>query len=136
MLQVSHYRLIGRIGAGAHGEVHEGEHVHDPRLRVAVKIITPSLAQDPTFVEALKAECRQLDRLDHPNVVRFRELVVVPGGVAMILELLRGLDLRARLTRGPLPFAEAVAVLDAILAGLAHAHAQGVTIPPSGRPLG
>ena len=124
--RVSHYRLIRKLGAGTFGEVYEGVHVHDEQLRVAVKIVSPLLAQDASFVDALKSECRQLDKLDHPNIVRFRDLVVNDGQVAMVLELLAGQDLHARLAAGPIPPDTAVSVLEAMLEGLAHAHARGV----------
>jgi formylglycine-generating enzyme required for sulfatase activity/serine/threonine protein kinase len=124
--RVSHYRLIRKLGAGTFGEVYEGVHVHDEQLRVAVKIVSPLLAQDASFVDALKSECRQLDKLDHPNIVRFRDLVVNGGQVAMVLELLAGQDLHDRLAGGPLPVETAVPVLEAMLEGLAHAHARGV----------
>ena len=124
--QISHYRLTRKLGAGTFGEVYEGVHVHDEELRVAVKLVAPSLVQDARFVDALKRECRQLDRMNHPNIVRFRELVVNEGGVAMVLELLRGQDLHDRLAGGPLPVDTAVPVVEAILEGLSHAHTAGV----------
>jgi serine/threonine protein kinase len=153
--QVSHYRLVRRLGAGTYGEVYEGVHVHDEELRVAVKIVAPALARDPQFVDALKRECRQLDRMAHANIVRFRELVVThdaPGGspsgtaatdhrpgVAMVLELLRGQDLHGRLAAGPLAPDIAAGLVEALLEGLAHAHAhlgramQELTRPASRR---
>ncbi len=124
--QVSHYRLIRKLGAGTYGEVYEGVHVHDEELRVAVKIVGPTLAREAQFVDALKSECRQLDRMNHPNIVRFRELVVNDGGVAMVLELLRGQDLHDRLAGGPVPADAAAQVVEAMLEGLGHAHAAGV----------
>ena len=86
--QVSHYRLTRKLGAGAFGEVYEGVHVHDAELRVAVKLVAPVLGAEERFVDALKTECRKLDKLDHPGIVRFRELVMGER-VAMVLELLR-----------------------------------------------
>jgi formylglycine-generating enzyme required for sulfatase activity/serine/threonine protein kinase len=124
--QLSHYRLVRKIGAGTYGEVYEGVHVHDEELRVAVKVVGPALVQDARFVDALKRECRQLDRMNHSNIVRFRELVVNDNGVAMVLELLRGQDLNHRLASGALAVDIAVSVVEAILDGLGHAHAAGV----------
>jgi serine/threonine protein kinase len=124
--RISHYVLTRPIGAGAFGEVWEGVHAQDPAFRVAIKVLSPSLRRDPVVVEALKAECRTLDRLDHPNIVRFRELVVDPSWVAMVLELLQGEDLEAALGSGPQAPLEVVRLLEAVLQGLAFAHAQGV----------
>ena len=123
---ISHYRLVRKLGAGTYGEVYEGVHQHDDELRVAVKIVAPALARETAFVDALKRECRQLDKLDHPNIVRFRDLVVNDTQVAMVLEMLTGQDLHDRLAGGPLGVDTAVSVLEAMLEGLAHAHARGV----------
>ena len=124
--QVSHYRLVRKLGSGTYGEVYEGVHVHDDELRVAVKVVSPALAQDARFLDALKRECRQLDKFRHPNIVTFRELVVQGDQVAMVLELLRGQDLHDRLAGWPLPVDTAVSVLEAMLDGLGYAHAAGV----------
>jgi serine/threonine protein kinase len=93
---------------------------------VAVKLVSPSLVGDARFVDSLKQECRRLDKLDHANIVRFRDLVLDERQVAMVLELLDGEDLHARLGRGPLPASDAAEVVLAILEGLSYAHAQGV----------
>jgi tRNA A-37 threonylcarbamoyl transferase component Bud32 len=124
--RIRHYRLVRKIGEGAHGEVYEGVHAHDEAVRVAVKVVIPSLARDDRFVEALKTEWRQLERMHHRNVVRVRELVVDGGHVALVLELLRGEGLHARIARGPLTPDDAAAMVSSILEGLGHAHAQGV----------
>jgi len=124
--QISHYRLVRKLGAGTYGEVYEGVHVHDEELCVAVKIVSPALARETQFVDALKRECRQLDKLRHPNIVTFRDLVVQGDQVAMLLELLRGQDLHDRLAGGPLAVDTAVSVLETMLDGLAYAHAAGV----------
>ena len=124
--QVSHYRLTEKLGAGTYGEVWKGVHVDDPNFIVAVKLVSPQVREDPSFLTALRQECRALDRMDHPSIVRFRELVVRDGTVAMVLELLEGADLEASLAAGPQPVDEVVRILDKVLDGLAYAHSKGV----------
>ena len=124
--RVSHYRLTERLGAGTYGEVWKGVHVDDPAFMVAVKLVSPHVREDPSFVEALRGECRALDRMDHPSIVRFRELVVRDGVVAMVMELLEGSDLEGLLARGPQPVDEVVRILERVLDGLAYAHEKGV----------
>jgi len=117
--QVSHYRLTEKLGAGTYGEVWKGVHVDDPDFTVAVKLVSPQVREDPAFLTALRKECRALDRMDHPSIVRFRELVVRDSTVAMVLELLEGADLEAVLASGPQPVEEVVRLLDRVLDGLA-----------------
>ena len=124
--RVSHYRLTERLGRGTYGEVWKGVHVDDADFTVAVKLVSPAVRDDPAFVSALRRECKALDRMDHPNIVRFRELVVRDGVVAMVLELLEGSDLEGLIGAGPQPVDEVVRVLEASLEGLAYAHARGV----------
>ncbi|MFT4628061.1 MAG: serine/threonine protein kinase [Myxococcota bacterium] len=123
---LGHYRLLERLGEGAYGIVWRGAHEADPLLQVAIKEVRPQLASDAEFCDALRSECRQLDRLDHPNVVRFRDLIVGQSRLAMVLELLVGHDLNSALDAGPLPIPEVLRVLEAMLAGLAHAHDAGL----------
>lgn len=124
--QVSHYRLTEKLGAGTYGEVWRGEHVDDAHFTVAVKLVSPQVKSDPDFISALRRECRSLDSMDHPSIVRFRELVVREDTVAMVLELLEGHDLEDMLGEGPQPIEEVVRVLGHILDGLAYAHGKGV----------
>ena len=44
--RVSHYRLDRKLGEGTYGVVYRGVHVHDPPLRVAIKIMHPGLSGD------------------------------------------------------------------------------------------
>ena len=125
--QVSHYRLTEKLGAGTYGEVWKGVHVHDDQLFVAIKLVHSALATDAAFLKALKAECRVLSRLHHPNIVGFRELALSDAHPpAMVLELVPGGSLEERLASGPQPVDAVVDILEAMLAGLGHAHAEGV----------
>jgi serine/threonine protein kinase len=124
--QISHYRLEEKLGAGTYGVVYKGVHVGDEEFKVAIKVVQPSLIEDPKFVDSLKKECRRLDRLDHSAIVRFRDLVLGDDMVAMVLELLEGKDLHDRIVEGPMPFEEVVRVIERGLEGLAYAHGEDV----------
>jgi len=124
--QISHYRLDKKLGEGAHGAVYRGVHLHDADFQVAIKVVRGELVGDAAFMDALKRECKRIDRLEHPAVVRFRELSIEGAQVAMVMELLEGGDLHDRLTQGPLSLDELVRVTRAVLGGLGHAHSKGV----------
>jgi formylglycine-generating enzyme required for sulfatase activity len=123
---ISHYRVEARIGAGAHGAVYRAVHMQNTGFRVAIKMVREELLGDEDFLGALKRECMRLERLEHPSVVRFRDLCIEDGRVAMIMELLVGHDLHRRITEGPLPVDEVVRVGVAVLSGLEHAHDKDV----------
>jgi serine/threonine-protein kinase len=110
--QLSHYVLEAKLGEGTYGVVYRGVHTADPEIRVAVKVMQPWHVGDEKFMESLKAECRRLDKLDHPNLVRFRELVVQGGQVAMVLELLEGQDMFDAAKARRFSLAETVRVIE------------------------
>ena len=124
---VSHYTLTRSLGKGSFGEVFEGVHEHDDHFKVAIKILHPATAHDEAFLASLKAECRLLDRLKHPGIVGFRELVIRPGlAPAMVLDLVSGGSLEQKIQQGPMPAVEVLVLFRAVLEALAYAHEEGV----------
>jgi serine/threonine protein kinase len=124
--QIGHYRLEEKLGEGAHGAVYRAVNTHDTALQVAIKLVRADLTGEPQFVEALRAECRRLDGLDHPAIVRFRDLIIENDQVAMVLELLKGQDLFSRIQDGPMRIMQVGRIMEQVLEGLAHAHQHGV----------
>jgi serine/threonine protein kinase len=120
------YQIVARIAAGGMGEVYRA---HDPVLdrEVALKILHPSLADDPGFIDRFRREARSAAMLSHPNIVAVHDWGETQGTYFMIMEFVRGPNLRALLMRdGQLEPRQAVEVVDAVLAALEHAHAQGI----------
>ena len=120
------YQIVARIAAGGMGEVYRAR---DPVLdrEVALKILHPSLADDPGFIDRFRREARSAAMLSHPNIVAVHDWGETQGTYFMIMEFVRGPNLRALLMRdGQLEPAQAVEVVDAVLAALEHAHAQGI----------
>jgi TolB-like protein len=120
---VGPFRILRTIGQGGMGVVYEAR---DERLgrRVALKMLLPSLT-DTTARERLRREARTAAGIRHPNVCQVFE--IGDGEVLYLaMELLEGEPLSARLARGPLPAAEAVAYGLQILSALEALHARGV----------
>jgi eukaryotic-like serine/threonine-protein kinase len=122
---VSHYEIEERIGGGM-GIVYRAR---DTRLGrpVALKFLPPQLAADESARERLFAEARAASALDHPNIGIVHEIgEAEPHGLFIALAWYQGETLKDRLTRGPLPVPDVIALARQIGAALTAAHAAGI----------
>lgn len=120
----SRYTAHQILGRGSAGTVWLGEGPEGP---VAIKLLREDLASDQELVGRFVQERTALLGLDHPHVVAVRDLVVDGNDLALVMELVRGTDLRTRLDRERRLAPEAaVAIIADVADGLAAAHAAGV----------
>nr|MDQ3280856.1 protein kinase [Acidobacteriota bacterium] len=130
------YRVAGLLGEGGMGEVYEA---HDEELdeSVALKIIRPEYARNPRILQRFKREIQLARRITHPNVCRIFDVSHHltsgasnddQGRIAFVsMELLRGETLSEHLRRsGRLTPAQALPIIEQMVAGLGAAHASGV----------
>ena len=119
--------LVERLGQGGMGEVWSAE---QPivKTKVAIKLLHPGISQDAAQVERFFGEAVAVDRIKHAGIVRIFDVGLHDGRAFLIMELLEGESLRARLVRRQrLPISE-LAVIGRQIAGvLAATHAQGIT---------
>jgi serine/threonine protein kinase len=117
------YLLERPLGHGGMASVYLA---HDAELDrpVAVKLLAESLAGDTAFRKRFLREARLAARLSHPNVVAVYDAGEADGGRPyIVMEYVDGTTLEGQ---GPLPPAEAVALVVQACHGLAHAHAAGL----------
>ncbi|MFI7415541.1 serine/threonine-protein kinase [Streptomyces sp. NPDC049627] len=120
----SRYTANQILGRGSAGTVWLGEGPEGP---VAIKLLREDLASDQELVGRFVQERTALLGLEHPNVVSVRDLVVDGNDLALVMDLVRGTDLRTRLDRDRRLAPEAaVAIVADVADGLAAAHAAGV----------
>ena len=122
------FRLTQILGEGGMAVVFRGENTLDASITRAIKVVRPELSSNPEFVKRFAEEARTLERLQHPNVVRFYGLRRERSLLVMELELLSGTSLASytkRFTRG-LPTDDAVRLLAEAADGVAAAHSMGV----------
>jgi serine/threonine protein kinase/Tol biopolymer transport system component len=127
------YLISARIGAGGMGEVYTAR---DTRLNrtVALKVLSPDLAGDAQFRERFSRETQAVAALNHPHICTVYDAgeATVNGGSSgpiqyLAMEYLEGETLASRLTRGPLPPAEALPVAVQLARALAKAHRADIT---------
>lgn len=119
------YRLGDRIGGGGMAEVFDGVVVGAEGFArpVAIKRMLPSLSQDPAFGEMFINEARLAALLLHPNIASVVDFDRdEDGSYFLVMELIKGVDLRKLLSSGPLPYAGSAAICADVLRGLAYAH--------------
>ncbi|MEU9440646.1 serine/threonine-protein kinase [Streptomyces sp. NPDC048304] len=120
----SRYTANQILGRGSAGTVWLGEGPDGP---VAIKMLREDLASDQELVGRFVQERTALLGLEHPHIVTVRDLVVDGNDLALVMDLVRGTDLRTRLERERRLAPEAaVAIVADIADALAAAHAAGV----------
>lgn len=119
------YRILEELGRGAYGVVYRALQPHLDR-EVAIKVIKPDLANDPTFVRRFEAEARTIARIEHPNVVPLYDFWREPNGAYLAMRLLRGGSLRDKLSSSPLELDRVADVVSQVASALAEAHRRGV----------
>src|SRR5262245_46730555 len=122
---LGHYLVLQHLDAGGMGEVYRA---HDNHLQreVALKVLRPEAVGDDEARRRLKREALALSRLNHPHVASVYDFDTQDGVDFIVMELLEGETLAARLARCPLSEAEAVRLGLQALAALAAAHRSGV----------
>ncbi|MBZ4416665.1 serine/threonine-protein kinase [Myxococcus sp. RHSTA-1-4] len=119
------YRIIERLAAGGIGVVYRGERLEVGKP-VAIKFLHAWAARDEDFRKRFQVEARAMSRLTHPCCVSVIDFGVDQDSPYMVMDFVTGETLRGLLRDGPLPPARALATIRHVLAGLAHAHAQGI----------
>ena len=133
-LLAGRYELGELIGRGGMADVHAGM---DTRLgrRVAVKLLKPSLANDPAFRTRFRREAQDAAKMAHPTIVRIfdagEESIRESNGAEtlvpfIVMEYVDGRLLKDVLADGPLEPAEATRIISQVLTALEYSHRAGV----------
>jgi serine/threonine-protein kinase len=121
------YQVQRKLGEGGMSFVYEAKDISSGEL-VAVKIMTPKLAQDKTAAERLRREAGLAMRLDHPNICRIIRLGETEDGlIYLVMPLLKGELLSDKEVReGPIALEVGVPIMREVCDALNFAHQQQI----------
>src|SRR5829696_2077723 len=96
------YEIVALLGAGGMGEVYRARDTNLGR-DVALKTVPDSVTHDPDRLARFRREAHVLAALNHPHIGSIYGVEEISGQRFLVLELVQGETLAARIARGPLP---------------------------------
>ena len=122
--RLGRYLIHSVLGAGGMGVVYRATDTGLGR-DVAIKVLPAAVSGDPSRLQRFELEARAIASLSHSNVLAIFD-IGTGDAPYLVMELLDGETLRARLARGSLPVGTALGLARQIVAGLAAAHGRGI----------
>jgi len=123
--QVSHYRILGKLGGGGMGVVYEAEDLKLGR-HVALKFIPENLAGDPKSLERFTREARSASQLNHPNICIIHGIEDNNGHPFIVMEKLDGESLKQHIGGHPMVIDKVLDVGVQVSEALVASHAKGI----------
>lgn len=124
------YRVLDQLGRGGMAQVYRAYHPQLDRY-AAIKVLRSDLVEEEDFLARFRREAQAVAALRHPNIIQVFDFDIQGDVYFMVMELLEGDTLKARLNdyrlRGErMPLGEIARVLLDVLEGLAYAHGEGM----------
>ncbi|MBY0232837.1 MAG: serine/threonine protein kinase [Gemmataceae bacterium] len=124
--RIGKYRLLKHIATGGMGTVYKAQDT-ETGAAVALKVLSPSLANSPILVERFKREARHAEKMDHKNIVKLIGYGHDDGMHYLAMEYIDGVDLSEYIARkGKLDHEEARRIIIQACKGLSHAAELGI----------
>ena len=123
--ELSHYRIVAKIGEGGMGEVYRAEDTKLDR-QVALKVLPAAAADDDERVRRFVQEAKAASALNHPNILTVFEIGSVDGVRYIATEFVNGQTLRDCLNGEPLTLRAALDIFAQAAAALTAAHDAGI----------
>ena len=122
---ISHYRIVSKLGAGGMGEVYLAEDTKLDR-QVALKILPPEVADDKDRMDRFVREAKSASALNQPNIITIYEIGETEGTHFIATEYIQGETLHTQLKQSPLELRAALDIAIQMASALDAAHRAGI----------
>ena len=129
---IAGYRLLQLVGQGGMGAVFLGQHLAEPQIQAAIKILLPFKYTLPEILVSFQArfmrEAQAMDQLEHARIVPMLSYGEVDGLPYIVMPYLSGgaLDLRLNMRQEPLALSEIARYMQQLASALDYAHQHGI----------
>ena len=122
---ISHYRILHRIGSGGMGEVYMAKDTELDRV-VALKILRSDVASNPDRLNRFVQEAKAASSLDHPNVAHIYEIGESEGVSFISMQYVEGKTVESMVQVQPLSTKEIITIAIQVADALEQAHSKGI----------
>jgi predicted Ser/Thr protein kinase len=120
------YHLLATIASGGMAVVYKAQDRLLNRV-VAVKVLRPEYAQDPTFLDSFRQEAQAAANLTHPNIVTIYDVGQDGPSHYIVMEYVEGRDLKTIIREeAPFSIGRALGIASDVCAGVGFAHRAGI----------
>jgi serine/threonine protein kinase len=124
--ELGSYRIETLIGVGGMGRVYKAVHKALGRV-VAIKVLPPSFAEDPGYIQRFVREAQIAAQLNHPNLIGCYDFGESDWGYFFVMEYVEGVSLADWLIENRrMKLEDAIPIMRQVCKGLLYAHAAGI----------